>query len=415
MDGGLIFDCDGSEWERMGVYYHHCDNHVTSEMKAATLHSSEPVEALTRGVLYLFNRFSQNPNEQVGVHLLNSSASSSLQTQTVELKQTVDERMRSYKEFIGKLKEISSENPDLLKRIGDFLDYVNNKPLENKYPIFEEEDMPGSHEEFSVEIRNFINQQFRDLCSTRFWRNLSETDAVTLKENLERLIMSKVHDKLFAPTPSHKERDEQLSLKIRKLSRVVDPVKNLDMKPTLIGDDPSLWDRPGEELDKMSLCKTPREKMICLTNCCRAIIQLIKNNQETPIPDVFIPCLVYVIIRTNPKSLHSNIEYLAAYRHPDFMLDERGHYFLHLASAAGFLWRADHTALSMTQEEFDEALGLDISANTIPSLDWFSERFRFENVDFSNFKVSEVSVLLEEYKLLVQVCREFLINKAQDQ
>jgi len=389
-----------------------------------------PVEALTRGMISLFNKFSQpvigdgaGSVNGGGVHLTSSPS---------EARGGKAESSNPYKQFIATLKVLGQENPELVKRLAEFIDQINGKSLINPYPIFEDDDVPGCHEEWAEDVRLFLDRHASQLLATRFWANCSEADEIALREHLERLVLSKLHDHVYSPSESHKARDIQLALKIRKLRRVIDPVRNLDVKATLDPreDSTRLFDRAAEELAKISNFKIPREKIICITNACKLLIQMIKSKGESPIPDVFIPCLIYTVIQANPKELHSNVEYLAAYRGQQFMRDERGHYFLHFASAVSFIWRADDRALSMSPEEFESAMlaevndvsngtggevmhslnGLNLSG--LPDSDWFESRFRFENANTATLSVAEVADLLEEYRLLVGVCRNMLASRA---
>jgi hypothetical protein len=384
-----------------------------------------PVEVLTRGMISLFNRFApvnENSNgSSSGVHLSQS---------TSHEKAGTDEKTKAYKDFIANLKTLGEETPELVKRIGDFLDRINKKEIINKYPIFDDEDVPGCHEEFADDVRIFLERQGFELANTRFWKTASDAELINMREHLERLVMSKLHDHVFAPTESHRARDDQLALKISKLQIAIDPIKHLDVKvdlnPRQI--DAEKWNKAAEELRKMNSFKTPREKITCVTNASRIITQIIKSKGETPIPDVFIPCLVYIVILANPKSLHSNVEYLAGYRGPEFMRDERGHFFLHFASAVSFIWRSDAKALSMSSQEFEDAMTLDLDVQdapispqremngqdiSVPTEDWFEMRFQFEHLDEATIKVSEIPRLLQEYKLLVQGCRALLQKSNQ--
>lgn len=40
--------------------------------------------------------------------------------------------------------------------------------------------------------------------------------------------------------------------------------------------------------------------------------------------DDFLPMFIYIIIKTNPPFLYSNIQYISTFRHPSQMLSESG-------------------------------------------------------------------------------------------
>ena len=68
--------------------------------------------------------------------------------------------------------------------------------------------------------------------------------------------------------------------------------------------------------------------------------------------DEFLPILIYVVLRANPPNLHTNIQYISLFRHPNKMITEMGYYFTHLVSAVTFIETIDGKNLSIDQEEF---------------------------------------------------------------
>ena len=57
-----------------------------------------------------------------------------------------------------------------------------------------------------------------------------------------------------------------------------------------------------KELQKINAFKAPREKLLCILNCCKVISNLILNasiaaNENPPGADEFLPVLIYVTIK----------------------------------------------------------------------------------------------------------------------
>lgn len=77
----------------------------------------------------------------------------------------------------------------------------------------------------------------------------------------------------------------------------------------------SPWPSAQEEARLISVYRTPQEKMIQTTRLCKAILNLLKlsNPQNIPGADDLVPVLVYVIIKANPPSLLSMIQYVETY------------------------------------------------------------------------------------------------------
>lgn len=62
------------------------------------------------------------------------------------------------------------------------------------------------------------------------------------------------------------------------------------------------------EILKINNYKAPRDKLICILNCCKVIFGLIKHVEGDAGADKFLPILIYVVIRANPPRLVSNVQ-----------------------------------------------------------------------------------------------------------
>lgn len=66
------------------------------------------------------------------------------------------------------------------------------------------------------------------------------------------------------------------------------------------------------ELLKINHYKAPRDKMICILNCCKVIFGLIRHisgsGPDSTSADAFIPVLIFVVLRANPENMISNVE-----------------------------------------------------------------------------------------------------------
>lgn len=87
----------------------------------------------------------------------------------------------------------------------------------------------------------------------------------------------------------------------------------------------------------MNSYKTPKDKLICVLNCCKLIysmnllesthndkrlcsfrrlppnfqLESLNRNKDQPAgADEFLPLLIYVVIRASPGSLHTTVEYV---------------------------------------------------------------------------------------------------------
>ena len=142
----------------------------------------------------------------------------------------------------------------------------------------------------------------------------------------------------------------------------------------------------------MNSFKSPRRKLNCILKCCQIIYSIIStsksiststnssnssqlssnsstqlsssssstsNSSPTPIgADEFLPLLIYVIIRSNPPALISNIEYISRFRNSSLMIAESSYYFLVFYSAVTFIEQLDSSSLSLSPDEYQRYIFL---------------------------------------------------------
>lgn len=98
------------------------------------------------------------------------------------------------------------------------------------------------------------------------------------------------------------------------------------------------------ELLKINGYRAPRDKVICILNCCKVIFGellsrsmynvllrflsgLLRNTKKSDTSaDSFIPLLIYVVLQANPDHLVSNIQYILRFRNQDKLGGEAGYY-----------------------------------------------------------------------------------------
>ncbi|KAI0366973.1 hypothetical protein BV20DRAFT_951057 [Pilatotrama ljubarskyi] len=205
---------------------------------------------------------------------------------------------------------------------------------------------------------NFISARMRE---SEVWRNASEAEFDNAMEGMEKLVMNRLYDFTFTPqvakavpprpvTADDLERDRVLSQRIA-LFKWIEP-KHLDV-PEGEGSEGFLM-FAQQELLKINHYKAPRDKLICILNCCKVIFGLIRHLHKDESADTFVPILIYVVIKANPPHLLSNVEFINRFRNPAKLQSEAGYYLSSLMGAVSFIETMDHTSLSnITQEEFE--------------------------------------------------------------
>ena len=94
--------------------------------------------------------------------------------------------------------------------------------------------------------------------------------------------------------------------------------------------------------------------MICISNCCEYLFELIEENKIIASADIFLPILIYLILQSNVSHLHSNIKYILEYRHPDKLISESGYFLTNIQGAIMFWQNINFENLNISKEEFFE-------------------------------------------------------------
>ncbi|KAJ8612613.1 hypothetical protein MRB53_037349 [Persea americana] len=117
-----------------------------------------------------------------------------------------------------------------------------------------------------------------------------------------------------------------------------------------------------QELIKIKSYRAPRDKVICVLNCCKVIFGYLKNSKSDQGADAFIPLLIYTVLKANPDHLVSNVQYILRFRNPEKLNGEAGYYMSSLLGAVQFIETLDRTNLTVSDKEFEQNVEVAVSA-----------------------------------------------------
>ncbi|KAI9043353.1 uncharacterized protein KD926_003883 [Aspergillus affinis] len=264
------------------------------------------------------------------------------------------------------------------------------------------------HEQVKI-ISDFLAFITNKMAMCDVWRDVSDSEFDNAKEGMEKLVMNRLYFQTFSPTipapPSiprsasrskrrelerlhgpwrrgqHQEdieRDEVLAQKMRiyrwvkeghldippvgnqgarflNLAQQGESTSNLRFKASCFS--------PKPEISKINGYRAPRDKVICILNCCKVIFGLLKNTKKADTSaDSFIPLLIYVVLQANPEHLVSNIQYILRFRNQDKLSGEAGYYLSSLSGAIQFIETLDRTSLTVSDDEFERNVEAAVSA-----------------------------------------------------
>ncbi|KAI9932900.1 hypothetical protein MW887_009152 [Aspergillus wentii] len=247
-----------------------------------------------------------------------------------------------------------------------------------------------AHEQVKI-ISDFLVFITNKMAMCEVWRDVSDSEFDNAKEGMEKLVMNRLYSQTFSPAipgpptiprsasrsrrremerlhgpwrrGQHQEdieRDDVLAQKMGIYSWVKEG--HLDIPPVGSGGTRFL-NLAQQELLKINGYRAPRDKVICILNCCKVIFGLLRNTKKADTSaDSFVPLLIYVVLQANPDHLVSNIQYILRFRNQDKLGGEAGYYLSSLAGAIQFIETLDRTSLTVSDDEFERNVEAAVSA-----------------------------------------------------
>lgn len=243
------------------------------------------------------------------------------------------------------------------------------------------------HEQMKI-ISDFLTFITGRMAQCEIWRGVSDAEFDNAKEGMEKLVMNRLYLQTFSPAippptplpgakgkrknaekllgPGRKgqhqediERDEILGQKVRIYQWVQE--EHLDI-PSLDDNGRRFMSFAQQQLLKVKLYRAPRDKIVCVLNCCKVIFGFLSTSKSADTSaDSFVPLLIYVVLRANPEHLVSNVQYILRFRRQEKLGGEAGYYLSSLMGAIQFIENLDRTSLTISDEEFERKVEASVS------------------------------------------------------
>ena len=101
------------------------------------------------------------------------------------------------------------------------------------------------------------------------------------------------------------------------------------------------------EIRKVNAYRAPRDKIICILNCCKVIFGLLRHATQDESADHFIPLIIYIVLQANVPDLISNLQYIQRFRNPEKLNGEEGYYLSSLLGAVEFIEMLEKGSLTI--------------------------------------------------------------------
>lgn len=252
------------------------------------------------------------------------------------------------------------ENADVFLGLHDFLERMHQPSAANFVKAIRSFIVSFSNngpdpERDSGAIQEFLADMEVAFKAHPLWSGCFEDELESAGEGLQKYVMTKLFACVFASIPDDVKLDDQLSDKMALIQQFIRP-ENLDIKPAFQNEISCLLAQ--KELQKINMYKAPKDKLICILNCCKVIGNLLLNaslvsKDNPPRADEFFPVLIYVTLKANPPQLHSNLLYIQRFRRQSRLVGEASYYFTDMLSVEAFISNIDAKSILMQEIEFE--------------------------------------------------------------
>ncbi|XP_071947898.1 GTPase-activating protein and VPS9 domain-containing protein 1-like isoform X3 [Antedon mediterranea] len=190
-------------------------------------------------------------------------------------------------------------------------------------------------EDFLSILKNWIQQD-------AIWSSASEAQKLDAEVATERAIMGRIYQlALYPNADGDTHRDQVLHEHIQRLSKVVTAShKALQIPEKYRRESP--WPAAQAEILNINVYKTPKDKLQCVLRCCSIVMNLLNMASDNSVPgaDDFVPVMVFVLIKANPPSLLSTVQYVNSF-YDNRLSGEEMYWWMQFSAAIEFIKTID--------------------------------------------------------------------------
>lgn len=221
----------------------------------------------------------------------------------------------------------------------------------------------------------FMSQRFQ---GNQIYANTTVDQIEHLMDTTERMLMEDLFVKVTHKIQAEEEvKDLELAKKIKSLNWIM--ASHLDININLrCAKTRDFLDKAISDLIAMGSKSLPSEKLQCVYSCAQNVCKMLQqgsagtavsgptgvnrnprgqNNfikQKLVSADEFLPALVFVVIKSNPPLLQSNIRFITLFSNPNRLSSgEAGYYFTNLCCATAFVEKLTGSSLNLSEDEFN--------------------------------------------------------------
>ena len=247
--------------------------------------------------------------------------------------------------------EKNDKNHSHLKNINDFIKLIasNNKIRLKSYireTIFKGENkykIPQIMEKYM----ELVNKKIKE--NKSIFGELNDEQIKEFSKNIENHIIRKIYKYIYPPNRS------EIDYKIKNDTKSLEWIQpeNMEIKKLYINQ----LKFAEKYINKMNEAKSVFDKLNCIENAyviMNNTVKFISGKNENAGQDELTPLFQYILIKSQPERLSTNINYIKCFLSEDDSIGKNGFYCSQMESALEFILNIKGSDLKMNNEEFNK-------------------------------------------------------------
>ena len=178
---------------------------------------------------------------------------------------------------------------------------------------------------------------------------LNDEKLEEFSKNIENHIIRKIYKYVYPPNKS------EIDLKIQNDTRTLGWIQpeNLDIKKLYVNQLKSA----EKYISKMNESKSVFDKLECIQNAfviMNNTVKFISGKNENAGQDELTPLFQYIIIKSQPERLHTNINYIKCFLSSTDLISKYGFFVSQMESACTYILNIKGSDFKMDNEEFNK-------------------------------------------------------------
>lgn len=246
----------------------------------------------------------------------------------------------------------NDKNDGHCESISDFI-----KTLQNYHEVMEDI-IFGDQRHKIYETLDVYLQFLRDsITKHELFSHYSEDQLSEVCDDIENYIQKKIYKKVF---PSQElERDNNFYDQCCRFEWV-SPI-HLEINKKYLNE--RLWNIAMCNLNKMDNEKSAVDKLKCVQGAYKILnnsINFCSGKDENAGVDDIIPILIYILLKSKPRRIFSNIHYVRTFMNPSKLLATYGFLLTQIEMATEFIFAISNKVLKVDKDEYQKYLYINI-------------------------------------------------------